>query len=337
MTKIPADIIFNTTVLTIEYLIDLLGINVTRLTLRRELFKSPVYPIVPLDFLCNMLDSWGVKSLVIKADIDLVRQINLPALAYLPGEQGAVGVFTIITGITDTQIYYFLAGSGLHKELIPDFEKKWAGGVLVPLEISETNKGESFYNDAKDLENILKLEYKNSIEIIDDFMTEDDCQFIIDYCNSKNIFGRSKVDLVSGERDIVHPVRTSYSAVIDDRSNEVVKKVYEKVATITKISTDQIEKIQCVRYGPDEQFGLHFDSDNSNKRIYTLLVYLNDDYKEGETHFPELNLKIAPKRGRCVMFTNVDETYDKILYSVHAGLPIKSGVKYACNIWVRYS
>lgn len=334
--KLPAEVIFNTTVCTIEYLVDLLGVSVTRTTLRSKLYFSDKYPVVSLDHLCKVLNEWGVKNLVLRADINIVKQINLPALAYLPGGQSDLGVFIVITGITEKVIYYFLAGSGLQKESLNDFEQKWGEGILVPLEVDEDQNGERFFLEAKENEDKLKFEYKRSIQVTDNFLSNEECDFIINYCESNKLFSRSKVDLANGVEDVVHPVRTSSSAVIEDRALDVIQKINSKVSEVTNSDRNLIENIQCVRYSPNEQFGLHFDSDSSNKRIYTLLIYLNDDYTQGETHFPELNYKVTPKKGRCLMFKNLDEEYDKVIFSVHAGLPIKSGTKYACNIWVRY-
>jgi len=54
----------------------------------------------------------------------------------------------------------------------------------------------------------------------------------------------------------------------------------------------------------DEQFGNHVDvfSHAGAKRFLILMVYLNDDFKGGETIFPHYNDSITPKKGRIVIF-----------------------------------
>jgi prolyl 4-hydroxylase len=69
--------------------------------------------------------------------------------------------------------------------------------------------------------------------------------------------------------------------------------------------------------------------------VHTILVYLNTGFTFGETYFPEIDVKITPKIGRAIHFLNRDSNNNPIRYSVHAGLPVRTGIKYACNIWVR--
>ena len=69
----------------------------------------------------------------------------------------------------------------------------------------------------------------------------------------------------------------------------------------------------------------HFDTSNGSakgwKRVFSLGLYLNDDYKGGETAFARQNIKIRPRAGRLVVFYS-DFTH------LHAGLPVKEGTKY---------
>jgi prolyl 4-hydroxylase len=72
------------------------------------------------------------------------------------------------------------------------------------------------------------------------------------------------------------------------------------------------------------------------QRVGTLLVYLNDDFTDGETHFPDHgDLKLKAPPGSAIFFEPLgsgDKCHPKAL---HAGLPISSGTKYVCNAWVR--
>ena len=54
----------------------------------------------------------------------------------------------------------------------------------------------------------------------------------------------------------------------------------------------------------DEQFGEHVDvlTHEGAKRILILMVYLNDDFEEGETVFPILGDSVKPVKGRLIMF-----------------------------------
>ena len=46
-------------------------------------------------------------------------------------------------------------------------------------------------------------------------------------------------------------------------------------------------------------FNVHYDPDishknNTSERIYTIIIYLNDDFEEGETYFKNIDLTIKP-------------------------------------------
>ena len=63
------------------------------------------------------------------------------------------------------------------------------------------------------------------------------------------------------------------------------------------------------------------------------IIYLNDNYDEGETEFPEINEKIKGKNGSMVIFQNILNNKTNKL-STHAGLPQKME-KWIINVWIR--
>jgi hypothetical protein len=84
------------------------------------------------------------------------------------------------------------------------------------------------------------------------------------------------------------------------------------------------------RPGTDEKFQQHFDAvhDVSN-RYLVLLWYLNDVADGGETAFPQLDVKVAAKEGRLLMFPPY------WMYQ-HAGLPPRSGDKYILSTYLLF-
>ena len=64
------------------------------------------------------------------------------------------------------------------------------------------------------------------------------------------------------------------------------------------------------------------------------MVYLSDVDKGGETDFKELSLKIIPKKGKLIIFKNcLSDNRTPHPKSIHAGLPVIEGEKYAFNLW----
>lgn len=97
------------------------------------------------------------------------------------------------------------------------------------------------------------------------------------------------------------------------------------------------------------------DSERPYNRLVSIFVYLGDDCEGGETYFPNvagvsaeadgekfkrtdtgMGLLVKPKKGSAVLWMNLHRngTGDKRL--LHAGLPVKSGVKLGMNMFSVY-
>lgn len=178
--------------------------------------------------------------------------------------------------------------------------------------------------------------------IIDSVLTRDECRYIMEKADS--LFTPSTVVGVSGN----DPSRTSETAWIP-KSDPVARKVFAKACELTGKPIGCCEDLQVVRYKPGTFYRAHHDSccDDSDacksfetqggQRIGTLLVYLNDEFTDGETHFPDHgDVKMKADPGSAIFFRPLakdrDQCHPKAL---HAGLPISSGIKYVCNAWVR--
>ena len=77
------------------------------------------------------------------------------------------------------------------------------------------------------------------------------------------------------------------------------------VPTLAIPGGDKISELIIKRYRPnaDEAFQLHFDALGAvANRYMVFLWYLNDVIEGGETEFPALNVSVAPRAGRLVMF-----------------------------------
>jgi prolyl 4-hydroxylase len=156
-------------------------------------------------------------------------------------------------------------------------------------------------------------------------------------------FKRSIVVGVQGE----DASRTSQTAWIS-KNDPVAQKILQKALEFTDKTMDECEDLQVVRYEPGTFYREHHDSccDDSQgcidfekdggQRLATLLVYLNNDFTDGETHFPKLDLKMKAEPGSAILFRPMGRDECKCHpKALHAGLPPSSGVKYVCNAWVR--
>jgi len=178
--------------------------------------------------------------------------------------------------------------------------------------------------------------------IVDSILSPDECKYIMKKANS--LFAPSTVVGIEGQDSS----RTSETAWIS-KDDPIAKKVFMKACELTGKSIDCCEDLQVVRYKPGTYYRAHHDSccDDSDackhfetlggQRVGTLLVYLNEEFTDGETHFPDHgDVKMRASPGSAIFFrplaADAAQCHPKAL---HAGLPISSGTKYVCNAWVR--
>jgi predicted 2-oxoglutarate/Fe(II)-dependent dioxygenase YbiX len=87
-----------------------------------------------------------------------------------------------------------------------------------------------------------------------------------------------------------------------------------------------------IRYGVGDKFGVHTDAPYRPaphcKSLYTLMVYLNDDYEGGETRFPGLKRVVRPETGMVLIFPHRLR---------HEGLMVTRGTKYALHTFILYN
>jgi prolyl 4-hydroxylase len=131
------------------------------------------------------------------------------------------------------------------------------------------------------------------------------------------------------------------------KNDPLVKKIVKKVSNITGYPIVNLERPHIVKYNVGGEYQPHHDffhpeqdyfkvqAERGGQRVRSFLIYLNDDFSGGETEFPDLGVKIEPKRGKAIVWKNVNEKGMPEYTSLHAGLPVIEGVKYILVIWVR--
>jgi prolyl 4-hydroxylase len=176
-----------------------------------------------------------------------------------------------------------------------------------------------------------------SIQIIDSFLTEEQCQYIINTYKDKLVPSRVVIDGKSADQ---HPSRTSSTFFLPG-NDRVVLEIKRRAAEYLNVPMENFEGLQLLRYQKGERYLYHHDfiaGNPPNQREHTIIAYLNDLKEEdgGATSFFHYKQKVQPKTGRGVWFRNMDAEGNLINESLHAGEEIKTDViKYAINIWSR--
>jgi len=179
------------------------------------------------------------------------------------------------------------------------------------------------------------------LTIIDDFFTDYECDYIVDW--GKNKLKRSRV----GIENVVSDLRTSEQCWLPTSENKIVYDLTHRVAAEVGMPFAHSESIQLISYKEKQEYCPHHDSweldtperikqaKGWGQRVKTALLYLNNVEEGGGTVFPKLGITVPPKKGRMIIFKNIDEENPNFpMYdSLHGGLPVKKGNKWACNFW----
>lgn len=166
--------------------------------------------------------------------------------------------------------------------------------------------------------------------------TRRECHYLINVASP--FFTRSVVVHPDTGQLIEDPVRNSDVAAFPlAYETPAVHALNRRLAAISATDAEQGEPLQILRYRPGQQYKAHSDAlpNAVNQRICTALVYLNDDYAGGETHFLANGLKMRGAAGDAILFVNADRDGHPHADALHAGLPVTRGTKLLASRWIR--
>ncbi|GGH51255.1 hypothetical protein GCM10007423_54520 [Dyadobacter endophyticus] len=318
------------TVRCIDRLFNILQIKIPQAAVKSAFAQYDNYPNISLSEIIDAFRSWNIYSMAIKVKGDSLASLDPPILIYLEEDVENTS-FAVLTDFSEEIVCYYHPNKGIVTESRDDLFKRWKGVALL-IDGSNSVVDPLFDTGTALVASEVECYLKSKFRVIDGFLDPTDCDAIISHAEER--MGRSEI-VVNGA-NVLSNHRTSYSASLVDLPEELNSKIRSRVkGLLGDLCYGSIENLQCVSYSNGQQFKTHFDVDKDLRRLYTILVYLNDDFMGGHTFFPELDVSVTPKLGRAVLFHNFDSNGDIDRFSLHAGLPITNGIKYACNIWIR--
>ena len=180
--------------------------------------------------------------------------------------------------------------------------------------------------------------------VIDDFATEGEREHIM------KIAGRSMdTARVSKLGDNAYSEkRTGSVAWLKHDHTPIVRGLVKRVSDLVDIPVRHAESLQVVHYAETQEYKPHYDAwdihsekgrektARGGQRALTALMYLNEVDAGGSTGFPNLGIEVEPVPGRMVLFHNLyPGEHERHIDSLHGGMPVFYGEKWACNLWFR--
>ena len=98
------------------------------------------------------------------------------------------------------------------------------------------------------------------------------------------------------------------------------------VLKLWKLSLDKQSDTQLLKYEAGGHYRPHLDTGiDLEKRLFSVICYLNDDFEGGRTLFPPLDYAVTPAAGLAVVFPS---TY------LHGSEPVTAGRKIVMVSWL---
>ncbi|MCA9657755.1 MAG: 2OG-Fe(II) oxygenase [Myxococcales bacterium] len=186
------------------------------------------------------------------------------------------------------------------------------------------------------------LHEKPLIFSVDDLLDEEVCEHIISLAAPK----RRRAEVSGAQSGRKSAGRTNDVVWVPHDATPTTARISAALADLVGLPLHHAESLQVIAYEVGQEYRSHFDAYDlstprgqrccarGGQRLATLLAYLCDVEAGGATAFPKLDLKVAPKRGRVLVFHNCHKDTDtRHPDSLHAGCPVERGTKWAFNLW----
>lgn len=178
----------------------------------------------------------------------------------------------------------------------------------------------------------------------DNFLSDDE----IDAFKAAALPKMQRAFVSAEKKGVTSPGRTGSNCWVLHTEQVKIKAVAQRISSLVDIPLINAESFQVIHYGETQQYKPHFDGwdhqterglrcmAKSGQRLITCLIYLNDVEEGGGTIFPKLDKQVEAKKGRLVIFHNCEAgTNVRHPSSLHGGMPVTKGEKWACNLWFR--
>eukprot|EP00245_Coleochaete_scutata_P012934 TRINITY_DN5118_c0_g1_i1.p1 TRINITY_DN5118_c0_g1~~TRINITY_DN5118_c0_g1_i1.p1 ORF type:complete len:273 (+),score=58.17 TRINITY_DN5118_c0_g1_i1:96-914(+) len=190
------------------------------------------------------------------------------------------------------------------------------------------------------------------------FLTPKECLHLI-HAAAPHMVKSTVVDSATGKSKDSR-VRTSSGTFLRRGQDDVIKDIEKRIAAFTFIPEDHGEGLQVLHYEEGQKYEAHYDyfhdtinTKNGGQRIATLLMYLSDVEKGGETVFPasqadgnredldqlsecaKAGVSVRPKRGDALLFWSLTPEAKLDPKALHGGCPVIIGSKWSSTKWMR--
>ncbi len=177
------------------------------------------------------------------------------------------------------------------------------------------------------------MELSQNILVIESLLSVEDCSKLID--KSEKI-GYSQADVqVNDVRKYSPKIRNNER--VNLHSKQLANELWEQIASYSlpvyedRYAIGLSPYFRFYKYIQGQRFRIHQDGRQNvegKETLFTLLIFLSEGFKGGETMFRQDRISITPKTGKAIIF-------EHRLW--HKGCVVENGIKYVIRTDIIYS
>jgi prolyl 4-hydroxylase len=183
------------------------------------------------------------------------------------------------------------------------------------------------------------------VALLADVLSHDECDRLIEIGRAR-VQRSSVVDPASGH-EVTISERNSDGAFVNASTDPLVTTIDRRLAELFGQPVENGEDLHILRYGiggeyrphfdyfPEEQAGSRHHMQRGGQRVATVILYLNEVERGGDTTFPDAGLRVHPRRGHALYFEYANELGQSDPRTLHAGTPVEHGEKWIATKWIR--
>ena len=183
------------------------------------------------------------------------------------------------------------------------------------------------------------------IALLDNLFSEEECDELIRLSRIK-LQRSTIVDPTTGKHEVIDD-RSSFGTFFTLNENPFIAALDRRIADVMHWPIENGEGLQILNYKVDGEYKTHFDYfppedpgsaahiAKGGQRVSTLVMYLNDVERGGETLFPHVQLSVVPKKGSAVYFEYCNSLGQVDAHTLHGGNPVMEGEKWIATKWMR--
>ncbi|KAF6146172.1 hypothetical protein GIB67_005820 [Kingdonia uniflora] len=221
------------------------------------------------------------------------------------------------------------------------------------LKLKSETRSSSVFDPTK----VTQLSWHPRAFLFKGFLSDEECDHFITLAKDK--MEKSMVADNASGKSVESEVRTSSGMFLNKQQDDIVSNVEDRLAAWTFLPIENGEAMQILHYEHGQKYEPHFDyfSDPVNQqmgghRYATVLMYLSNVVKGGETVFPDSEAQlnqpkddslsdcakegyaVKPRKGDALLFFGLHLNTTTDPRSLHGSCPVIEGEKWSATKWI---